>query len=316
MSDDSVAPIPIISGPTAVGKTAVTIHLARRLSAEIISAESRQVFRLIDIGTAKPTRADRARVPHHFIDELDLDESFSAGVFASSAEDRISQVLSCGRLPIVTGGSMLYLHALIAGLADIPKVSPEIRSRLNERLRNEGPLSLYEELVSVDPDFAGTLDPSKSQRIIRGLEVFYGTNEPLSAHFNTNRKPRFKYSIYILTRDRKKLYADIDQRVRDMVARGLVDEVRRVGESGYGEACNALRTIGYKEVFAHLKGESSVNEMIWLIQRNTRRYAKRQLTWFRKYSHAIWIDMDSHSIVEAGELVADSLAKVGERSIS
>lgn len=287
--------IPIVTGPTAVGKTDLTLRLAERFDAEIISCDSRQVYRRLTIGTAKPNPSELERVRHHFIDELDPSEPFSAGIFSRAAEDRMSRLLSENTLPIVTGGSTLYLQALISGLAQIPEVDPDVRKTLNQRLETSGAQCLYDELVSVDPEYSATLDPTKSQRIIRGLEVYYGTGTPLSEYFSKQLHPRFRYNLVVLNRARENLYDRINRRVIEMVDSGLIDEVSTLLSEGFDESSNALRTIGYQEVFAHLRGELGREEMTCLIQRNTRRYAKRQLTWFRRYPTAIWVDLDRES---------------------
>ncbi len=284
--------IPVITGPTAVGKTSVAIRLAEELGAEIVSSDSRQIYRNLNIGTAKPPEKDLQRVRHHLIDELDLSDPYSAGIFARMAEERITEIISRGQVPIISGGSTLYLKALIFGLAKIPHVDAKVRQYLNERLDTEGPEVLYQELLEVDPVFAGTLDPTKTQRIVRGLEVFSGTGQPLSSYFSGQALPRFDYDIFVLTRDRSSLYNRINQRVDQMIDDGLVDEVRRLIASGASPTLSALQTIGYKEVFRFLDDELSRDELIELIKRNTRRYAKRQLTWFRKYEQVTWIDLD------------------------
>ncbi|WP_262899681.1 tRNA (adenosine(37)-N6)-dimethylallyltransferase MiaA [Rhodocaloribacter litoris] len=273
----------MIAGPTATGKTWLSIELAERVGAEIVSADSRQVYRGLDIGTAKPTVEERRGIPHHFIDELELEVPFSAGRFAAAARERIRSILERGRLPVVVGGSTLYLHALIHGLPDLPEADPDLRHALNQRLAREGGEALYRELQRVDPGFAATLDPTKTQRLVRGLEVYYATGRPLSSFPTTPPEPGFRYRVVVLCRDRKELYARINARVDAMIEAGLVDEVRALAAQGYDERINALNTIGYREVFAHLRGEIPFGEMVRLIKRNTRRYAKRQMTWFRRY---------------------------------
>ena len=169
--------IPVLTGPTAVGKSSIGIQLARSVGAEIVSCDSRQVYRQMNIGTAKPSQEELRGTRHHLIDELDLDEPYSAGIFARMAEKRIEDIQSRGDIPLVVGGSTLYLHALTHGLAEIPEVDPQIRENLNQRRESEGTDSLFTELVECDPEFASTLDPSKSQRIVRGLEVYLGTGK-------------------------------------------------------------------------------------------------------------------------------------------
>lgn len=276
-------PFLILTGPTAVGKTALSVEVAERVGAEIISADSRQVYRGLDIGTAKPEPALLARVPHHFIDELDLDEPFSAGRFAEAAYARIREICARGRVPLVVGGSTLYLQALQFGLADIPEVAAAVRAELTQRLDEEGAAALYAELEEVDPASAARMDATKSQRIVRALEVYYGTGRPLSAYYEAQPEPPFAFRTVVLNRDRQVLYERINRRVDLMLEAGLLDEVRGLLARGVDPDLNPLQTIGYREPIAYLQGEVDYAEMVRLLKRNTRRYAKRQLTWFRRF---------------------------------
>ncbi|RMH56571.1 MAG: tRNA (adenosine(37)-N6)-dimethylallyltransferase MiaA [Bacteroidetes bacterium] len=284
-------PVLILAGPTAVGKTELSLQLAEHTSAEIVSADSRQVYRRMDIGTAKPTEVERARVPHHFIDELDLDEPFSAGRFAEAAWERIREIHARGRATLVVGGSTLYLYALQHGLAKIPTVSAGTRATIEERLSREGADALYRELQSVDPEAAATMDPTKTQRLVRALEVFHETGQPISSFQRQAVRPPFAFRTVVLTRDRHVLYERINRRVDLMLEAGLLDEVAGLLEAGFEPSLNPLRTIGYKEPIRYLQGEISREEMVRLIKRNTRRYAKRQLTWFRRLSDVWWVDV-------------------------
>ncbi|MDX1547140.1 MAG: tRNA (adenosine(37)-N6)-dimethylallyltransferase MiaA [Rhodothermales bacterium] len=282
-------PIPVLTGPTAVGKTALSLDAAERMGAEIISADSRQVYRRMTIGTAKPTAAELDRVPHHFIDELDLGDPFSAGAFARAATQRIRAILERGRLPLVVGGSTLYLHALIHGLADIPDVAPAVRRAIEERLRQQGGEALYAELQRHDPDAAATLDPTKTQRLVRALEVLEATGRPLSSFQQRQPASPFRYQVVVLHRERAELYERINRRVLAMLEAGLLDEVRAILAEGVDPRTNALRTIGYREPIRHLRGDIGYGEMVRQIQRNSRRYAKRQLTWFRREPDWRWV---------------------------
>lgn len=284
--------IPIIAGPTAVGKTSTSLSVALARNAEIISADSRQIYREFSIGTASPTREDCRLVRHHFVREIGIGDDFSAGIFASRVFGRIGSIANRGHNVLVTGGSTLYVHALIHGLSDIPAVDPEFRIALNQRLQKEGSTVLFDELVRVDPDFAETLDSSKSQRIIRGLEVFLGTGTPLS-HFHTPPPDQgYRFKLFVLYRDRKILYERINLRVETMIKSGLLEELQNILKSGFDVSDNAFRTIGYQELIPVLDGEYSLQDGIELIKRNSRRYAKRQLTWYKRYENALWIDVD------------------------
>lgn len=290
------APILILAGPTAVGKTGISLRLAERQAAEIISADSRQVYRNLDIGTAKPSPEERRRVPHHFVDELDLETPFSAGQFAEAAYERIRAIQSRSRTPLVVGGSTLYLYALQFGLADIPMVDRAVRRELEHRLEREGAQALYRELRDVDPAAADTMDATKTQRLIRALEVFHGTGRPLSYYQEHTPTPPFSFRTLVLHRERAELYDRINQRVDQMLEAGLLDEVAALLEEGYSPDLNPLRTIGYQEPIRYLKGELSRTEMIRLIKRNTRRYAKRQLTWFRRFDELQWVSAEGFSV--------------------
>ncbi len=274
----------IITGPTSSGKTRLGIAVAQLRNGEIVSADARQIYGRMNIGTAKPTHAELSAVPHHLIDELEPDRSFSAGEFARVAEARIADILKRRRTPIVVGGSTLYIDTLVRGIADIPDVDPAIREQMSHRLATEGAAELYAELKSVDPDSAATMDATKSQRIVRALEVYHGTGTPLS-HFHRSRsKPAFSYRGLILDPPRDVLYHRINRRVDDMLDVGLIDEVRGLLDSGVDPSVNALQTIGYREVVRHLQGDLSFEEMRTAIKRNTRRYAKRQVTWLKRYT--------------------------------
>lgn len=292
--------IPLLTGPTAVGKTAISLELAEHLNAEIISADSRQIYRPLTIGTAKPAPEELARIPHHFIDELELGEPFSAGRFARAAEERMQDIIHRGRIPLIVGGSTLYLYALQYGLADVPDVAQEVRAAVEERLAREGAEALYAELERIDPQAAATLDPTKTQRLVRALEVYAATGRTLSSFQEAAPAPRFAYEPVVLFRARPELYDRINRRVNQMLEAGLLDEVREIMASGVDEDSNPLRTIGYQEPIAYLRGEIPYEEMVRLIKRNSRRYAKRQLTWFRRFPDYRWVDFFSFAITDFG----------------
>ena len=295
--EDRPGPFLTITGPTAVGKTALSLDVAEALDAEIISADSRQVYDALTIGTAKPGPDEQARVPHHFIGERSLHEPFSAGDFADEANARIHAVLDRDRQPLIVGGSTLYVHALQEGLADIPDVHDDVRQHLERRMTQEGEQALYEELKRVDPAQAESTDPTKTHRVIRALEVYHATGRPLTYYHEHQSEPPFTYETVVLNRDREALYDRINQRVDVMLDRGLLDEVERVMELDGVELDEPpLSTIGYREPIQHLKGELAYDEMVRLVKRNTRRYAKRQLTWFRRYDQYHWMDADEASV--------------------
>ena len=288
---DHTAPILTITGPTAVGKTELSLDVAEALNAEIVSVDSRQVYEELTIGTAKPSPTAQDQVPHHFIGERTLHSPLTAGDYADEANERIRDILDRGRRPIIVGGATLYLHALQYGLADIPDVDDAVRERLEQRLETEGKEALYEELQEVDPTQAEKADPTKTQRVIRALEVYHGTGKPLTYYYENQPEPPFSYTTVVLNRDRQKLYDRINRRVDRMLEAGLLDEVRDVMEiDGVQLDEPPLSTIGYREPIQHLRGEIDYDEMVRLVKRNTRRYAKRQLTWFRRYDEYTWME--------------------------
>ncbi|MCH7638175.1 MAG: tRNA (adenosine(37)-N6)-dimethylallyltransferase MiaA [Bacteroidetes bacterium] len=305
MKDTRPGPFLVLAGPTGVGKTALSLTIASRIGAEIVSADSRQVFRGLDIGTAKPSWNELAAVPHHFIDECNLGSLWSAGRFAEEANGRIAHIIQRGAVPLVVGGSTLYLEALVHGLADIPDSDPAIRAELNEQVSTlEGAQNLFEELERIDPEGAETLDPTKTQRLVRALEVYRTTGEPWSSFFAQAEPPPYRYRVVVLTRLREELYARIEARVDAMLDAGLLEENRGLMDAGFKLDTNPLRTIGYQEPFAHLSGEIDYDEMVRLLKRNTRRYAKRQLTWFRRRPEYEWVDLSAYdSTDDAAEAI-------------
>ena len=276
-------PIRAIVGPTAVGKTALGIKLAQVLDGEIISADSRQIYKELSIGSAKPTTRELALVPHHFIDELRLGDYYSAGLFADQATKRIGDILERNRVPIIVGGSTLYLHALIHGLSPLIPSDTGVRTSIEKRLADLGKKALYEELLRIDPDSANTMDPTKTARVMRALEVFELTGMPLSRFHDVHKTPPYSFRVTVLTLDRSLLYRRIEQRVDAMLTAGLMEEVQIIHDMQLDRTLPALKSIGYKETLAYLDGVYTWPEMIEVLKRNSRRYAKRQITWFRRY---------------------------------
>ena len=281
----------VIVGPTGVGKTGVSLELAKRLDCEVISADSRQVYKYMNIGTAKPTREELAAVPHHFIDIKLPDQRYSAGEFGDEARACVADIFSRGKQPVVVGGSGLYIRGLVDGFSGHRIADENVKAALQDELRQRGTATLYARLQAVDAETAANLNRTDTQRILRALEVFEITGTPLSEYLKKTPAPADFESIFFgLTMPRVELYKRITQRVDTMISAGLVEEVRALEEMGYGPGLNALRTVGYQEVFMHFKGDLTYDEMVLLIKQKTRNYAKRQLTWFRKDTRVRWLD--------------------------
>ncbi len=290
-----ISKIVVITGPTAVGKTDLAIYLARQLKGEIISADSMQIYRGMDIGTAKPTPVERKKAPHHLIDFIDPRETYSAGDFQRDARERIEKISSKKNLPLVVGGTGLYIQALLYGLpAGFDKKDPNLRHELREIAAKEGREFLHKKLRQCDPELASRIHPNDIQRVIRGLEVFKLTGRPLSELQKENQSGELPYRVggYVLNRPREELYQRIDWRVEKMIEEGLEEEVRGLVNKGCNLGHTAMQGLGYRELYLYLQGELNRDEAVQLIKRNTRRYAKRQLTWFKNKFDFSWIRVE------------------------
>jgi len=300
--------IPIIVGPTAVGKTMLSLEIASSLDAEIISADSRQIYRFMNIGTAKPTSLELHQVRHHFIDIRDPDQEYSAGEYGREARRCIEKLLAQGKQPLVVGGSGFYLQALVDGLFAPPLSDPHIKDKWRRRIAEGGREEVFLLLKKIDPHTASRIHQNDTQRIVRALEVWELSGIPIS-HYRkgTESAADFQPCFWGLDRERENLYALIERRVDWMMKEGLVDEVRQLLQNGYHENLNALRTVGYQEVIAFLQNRSSEEEMTSMIKMNSRRYAKRQLTWFRRDARIHWLSLDELSLQQAGDMVVKDL---------
>ena len=293
MKTDKTPPkLLIICGPTASGKSELAIHLARELGAEIVNADSMQVYCGMDIGTAKPAPEQRKEIPHHLIDVADPDRLFSAADFEVAAGEAIRDITARGKRVIVVGGTGLYIRALLKGLVDSPSGAGRIRRALQEEAREAGNEVMLARLRQVDPELAERIHPNNLVRIIRALEVYHLTGIPLSRYqrehgFSGQRYKALQIGIDV---ERKELYKRIEARVDRMLADGLPEEVQQLLADGYGRELKAMRAIGYQQLTAYLAGEYSLEEAIRLIKRDTRRYAKRQLTWFRSDPDILWLE--------------------------
>jgi len=270
----------VLSGPTASGKTAIALSLARAFPLDIVSADSMQVYRGMDIGTAKPTFAQRAEVPHHLVDVADPDEKFSAGRFVAEAEKAISGIRKKGRLPLVAGGTGMYIRSLLRGLDALP-ADPAVRARLTRRWEEDGGKTLYGELKRIDPVSAEKIHPSDRARIVRSLEVAEITGEPSSARKASwvSGGSRYRVLFLVLSIEREELYRRIDRRVEEMFRAGLVEEVKGLLARGYGRDLASMGALGYRHVLSHLLDGIPRGQTVDQMKRDTRRYAKRQVTW-------------------------------------
>jgi tRNA dimethylallyltransferase len=314
--DPATFAVIVLSGPTGVGKTDSAISLAERLGAEIVNADSMQVYRYMDIGTAKPTQEQRARVPHHLLDVVLPNEGFDAGLYLRHAQPVIERLQGRGRIPLVVGGTGFYLKALTHGICEAAPGDAGVREELLEELQEHGLTRLHADLQRVDPDLAGRVQPRDRQRILRGLEVFRVTGRPLSSwqarhRFQTNLHRTIKI---FLSRPRKELYQRINQRVEAMMAQGFLEEVRSLLERGYGPELKSMQSLGYRHLALHLAGKTSLDDTVSTIQRDTRRYAKRQLTWFRADPEYLWLPVDQPE--ELNRLVDQALAEVSRGATS
>jgi tRNA dimethylallyltransferase len=281
-----------IVGPTASGKTEIAIDLARRVNGEILSADSRQIYKHLTIGTAKPSAAQLQEIKHWFIDLLDPQQSYSAGEFGQQARERIDDIFSRGKQPIVAGGSGLYIKAIIEGFFENDVKSEKVRAALKNRLKMEGNKPLYDDLMRLDPKGAAQINVNDTQRLLRYMEVFLITGKSLlDMQQNKINPPSFKVLQYGLAMPREVLYERINKRVELMVEGGLMAEVADIRVMGNSEDLNALNTVGYKEVFQYFSGEFSFEDMVEKIKTNTRRYAKRQMTWFKSDNTIYWCDI-------------------------
>jgi len=290
----------VITGPTASGKKRVALMAAELFDGEIVSADSRKVYRHLDIGTAKPSRGIRDQVPHHLIDIIEPDKPFSAGDWVHLATSAVAGVLSRGRLPIISGGTGFYIRAFIEGLTVGITPDPGVRETLARELMERGPAAMHQKLGELDPARAAEVSVNDTFRIMRSLEIVLTTGRPFAALREQERVTGGEYDYRLLTiaPGRDSLYARIDSRADAMVSAGLVDEVRTLLDSGYARTLTSLNTVGYREWFPFFDGKASYDECLDHMKRDTRRYAKRQMTWLRAQEGMVWIDPEEPGAVE------------------
>ncbi len=284
----------ILTAPTASGKSQVALNVARQIPCEILSADSRQVYKHLTIGTAKPSPAERNSIPHHFVDSLEPDEAWNAGKFSQESRRITEEVFERDRVPFVVGGTGLYVKALVDGIVEMPEADLELRERISKRHEKEGLNKLAAELQKLDPNASQSIDLRNPRRVMRALEIYYMTGMTRAEIEKKTSEPLpYRFLWFGLNWDRGKLYARIEQRVDHMIEQGLIDEVRSILDKGYSKHCNALQSVGYAETIDYLEGKIKREEMVELIKQNTRRYAKRQMSWFGRDKRIRWIDIGS-----------------------
>ena len=300
--DDRKKPLLILTGPTATGKTETAIRLAKACNGEIISADSMQVYRQMDIGTAKISREEMGGIPHYMIDELEPDEEFNVFLFQKKAKQYMSDIYARGKIPILVGGTGFYIQAVLYDI-DFTKGTQDstCREKLQREAREQGAEKLYEKLLAVDPDYAKTVHANNVKRVIRALEYHMLTGETFSAH-NREQSQKcspYQFAYFVLDMEREKLYRRIDLRVDRMMERGLAGEVERLLDKGYSRSLVSMQGLGYKEIASALCGACTMEEAVSLLKKNTRHFAKRQLTWFRRERDVCIIETECYEDVDA-----------------
>lgn len=293
MKNENKIPLIILTGPTAVGKTALSIALAKAVNGEMISADSMQVYKGMDIGTAKVTKAEMAGIPHHLIDILEPDEDFHVVEFQRLAKEALRDIHARGKLPILVGGTGFYIQALLYDI-DFSENDADTgyREQLEELAKAQGVEALHDMLRRVDPEAAAQIHANNKKRVIRALEYYEKTGEQISKH-NAEQHAKsspYRYAYFVLNDDRQRLYKRIEQRIDEMMAAGLVDEVKRLRDSGCKRGMVSMEGLGYKEILAYLDGECTLEEAVYVLKRDTRHFAKRQLTWFKRERDVIWLN--------------------------
>lgn len=309
-------PVIILVGPTASGKTGLAIELAKLINGSIVSADSMQIYRHMNIGTAKPDAAEMSGIRHYMIDEVNPDDSFSVAKYRELALKYISQIAEDGKHPIVAGGTGLYINSLLYNINFSETIcDEELREALKAEANEKGNRYLYEKLLAIDPEAAAKIHENDIKRIIRAIEVYTHTNKPISLHakLSTLEPPPYNYIVFGLRWDRSKLYERIEKRIDIMLQRGLVDEVKGLMKMGYDKGTTAMQGIGYKEILSYLKGECTLEETIYILKRDTRHYAKRQITWFRRLEKIFWLDVDENTNFEelAEKIIQECIATYG-----
>lgn len=310
-------PIIILTGPTAVGKTALSIALAKKVNGAVISADSMQVYKHMDIGSAKITPKEMDGIPHYLIDELEPDEEFHVVKFAERARQCLEEIYAAGKIPIVVGGTGFYIQALLYDIDFTEQQCDEqYRRKLEQLAKEKGADYLHDMLKKVDEKSAEAIHANNIKRVIRALEFYHLSGKKISEHNEKERKKEspYRFAYFVLTDDRAHLYENIDKRVDLMVGQGLVEEVRRLKEMGFHRNMVSMQGLGYKEMLDYLDGKITLEEAVYLIKRETRHFAKRQLTWFRRERDVLWIDKKAYGYDDA-KILNEMLRILKEKGI-
>lgn len=301
-------PLVVLVGPTAVGKSRVAVEVAGRFDTEVLAADSRQVYRGMDIGTDKPPMTERRGIPHRLLDLVEPDEPFNAGLYCRHATEVIGRLYGERRLPLVVGGTGLYVRTLVKGLCAAPPADPSLRARWGQEVRKEGPDRLYARLAGVDPSSASKLHPRDTSKVIRALEVYELTGRSMASFQDAHGFAERPYRALLigLLRDREALYRRIEERIDWQLTHGFVEETQGLLAKGCSRDCPAMKGLGYRQAAAYLSGECDRDEMVRRFKRDTRRFAKRQLTWFRSEPGIRWLSIDEQEpVMRTAQRVTD-----------
>lgn len=315
MQDINKKPLIILTGPTAVGKTALSIKLAKAVNGEMISADSMQVYRLMDIGTAKIKKEEMDGIVHHLIDVLEPTEDFNVVTFKNLAKKAMDAIYAKNKIPIIVGGTGFYIQALLYDISFEETEVSAYRAELTAYYEKHGAHALHERLKNIDPVSYDTIHENNVKRVIRALEFYYETGYPISKHNEEQRENESPYNFkyFVLNDDREKLYKRIEKRIDQMVAEGLVEEVKMLLDYGCTKDMVSMQGLGYKEIVPYLEGECSLEDAIYVLKRDTRHFAKRQLTWFRREKEVTWIDKNSFSSEE--EMLKEMMKHLSDKGI-
>ncbi len=304
-------PLIVLTGPTAVGKTALSVALAKAVNGEIISADSIQVYKYMDIGSAKIKPEEMHGVQHYLIDEIEPDEEFNVMLFQKYANEYIRQIRKKGKIPIIVGGTGFYIQAVLYGINFTEhETDTSYRDELTHVAKEKGPEFLYERLKEVDPEYADTVHANNRKRVIRALEYFQQTGQKFSEHNEEQRENEspYNFAYFVLSDERERLYNRIEQRIDIMLDEGLVDEVKGLLDRGYTRDLISMQGLGYKEIAAYLEGDMTLDEAVYILKRDTRHFAKRQLTWFRREKEVTFIDKAKANYDD--NIILDEMLKV------